>query len=141
MAGRCSRYKIQADETIFFFFFQAALLSSLVNGKVFMEWVSPAVLKAYQWQVSSHKMKFLEFIKSSHGMLNLNRRFFFLFQVSTLETAYREVSDVYDVTGVKGLSEDMIQKLPECALHSEEMIQLYNEIGCSICLEVRNSYR
>ncbi|KAK9209703.1 hypothetical protein WN944_002071 [Citrus x changshan-huyou] len=84
---------------------KAALLSSLVNGKVFMEWVSPAVLKAYQWQVS------------------------------TLETAYREVSDVYDVTGVKGLSEDMIQKLPECALHSEEMIQLYNEIGCSICLE------
>lgn len=76
MAGRCSRYKIQADETIFFFF-QAALLSSLVNGKVFMEWVSPAVLKAYQWQVSSHKMKFLEFIKSSHSMLNLNRRFFF----------------------------------------------------------------
>lgn len=61
----------------FFFFFQAALLSSLVNGKVFMEWVSPAVLKAYQWQVSNHKMKFLEFIKSSHGMLNLNRRFFF----------------------------------------------------------------
>lgn len=77
MAGRCSGYKIQADETIFFFFFQAALLSSLVNGKVFMEWVSPAVLKAYQWQVSNHKMKFLEFIKSSHGMLNLNRRFFF----------------------------------------------------------------
>lgn len=84
---------------------KAALLSSLVNGKVFMEWVSPAVLKAYQWQVS------------------------------TLETAYREVSDVYDVTGVKGLSEDMIQKLPECALHSEELIQLDNEIGCSICLE------
>ncbi|XP_022867876.1 NEP1-interacting protein 2-like [Olea europaea var. sylvestris] len=30
--------------------FQVALICSLVNGKIFMEWVSPAVLKAYQWQ-------------------------------------------------------------------------------------------
>lgn len=33
-------------------FLQLALLTSLMNGKVFMEWVSPAMLKAYQWQVS-----------------------------------------------------------------------------------------
>lgn len=31
---------------------QTALLVSIMNGKVFMEWVCPAVLKAYQWQVS-----------------------------------------------------------------------------------------
>lgn len=38
-------------ETCMLFVFQAALICSLVNGKIFMEWVSPAVLKAYQWQV------------------------------------------------------------------------------------------
>nr|GFB93461.1 NEP1-interacting protein-like 1 [Tanacetum cinerariifolium] len=31
-------------------FSKVALLHSLLNGKVFTEWVSPAVLKAYQWQ-------------------------------------------------------------------------------------------
>ncbi|KAI7981763.1 NEP1-interacting protein 2 [Camellia lanceoleosa] len=31
-------------------FSKVAALLSLINGKVFMEWVSPAVLKAYQWQ-------------------------------------------------------------------------------------------
>ncbi|KAF6168104.1 hypothetical protein GIB67_011489 [Kingdonia uniflora] len=29
---------------------QIAMLGSLVNGKIFREWVSPAMLKAYQWQ-------------------------------------------------------------------------------------------
>lgn len=37
-------------------FVQVALICSLVNGKIFMEWVSPAVLKAYQWQVSIHSL-------------------------------------------------------------------------------------
>ncbi|CAA2984750.1 NEP1-interacting -like 1 [Olea europaea subsp. europaea] len=32
-------------------FSKVALICSLMNGKIFMEWVSPAVLKAYQWQV------------------------------------------------------------------------------------------
>ncbi|KAJ6301116.1 hypothetical protein OIU77_015427 [Salix suchowensis] len=31
---------------------KVALLHSLLNGKVFIEWVGPALLKAYQWQVS-----------------------------------------------------------------------------------------
>lgn len=35
------------------FLLQVALLRSLVDGKVFMEWVGPAVLKAYQWQASN----------------------------------------------------------------------------------------
>ncbi|GKC75480.1 hypothetical protein Tco_1126254 [Tanacetum coccineum] len=32
-------------------FSKVSLLSSLVNGQVFTDWVTPAVLKAYQWQV------------------------------------------------------------------------------------------
>ncbi|EPS69499.1 hypothetical protein M569_05267, partial [Genlisea aurea] len=34
-------------------FSKVALICSLLNGKIFTEWVSPAVLKAYQWQVSA----------------------------------------------------------------------------------------
>ena len=33
---------------------QVALFGSIFDGKAFREWVSPAVLKAYQWQVSKY---------------------------------------------------------------------------------------
>ncbi|XP_076922952.1 NEP1-interacting protein 2-like [Bidens hawaiensis] len=39
-------------------FSKVALLHSLLNGKVFIEWVSPAVLKAYQWQTSDMETSF-----------------------------------------------------------------------------------
>ncbi|KAK9057061.1 hypothetical protein SSX86_024428 [Deinandra increscens subsp. villosa] len=39
-------------------FSKVALLHSLLNGKVFTEWVSPAVLKAYQWQTSGIETSF-----------------------------------------------------------------------------------
>ncbi|XP_022717915.1 NEP1-interacting protein-like 1 [Durio zibethinus] len=84
---------------------KVALLVSLVNGKVFIEWVSPAVLKAYQWQMSS------------------------------LESTYREISDIYDVNGEKGLSRSCIQKLPVHEFHSSEMIKSREESSCSICLQ------
>ncbi|XP_071701515.1 NEP1-interacting protein 2-like [Rutidosis leptorrhynchoides] len=41
-------------------FSKVALLDSLLNGKVFIEWVSPAVLKAYQWQTSATEMGFTD---------------------------------------------------------------------------------
>ncbi|KAK6229727.1 hypothetical protein SCA6_018678 [Theobroma cacao] len=84
---------------------KVALLVSLVNGKVFIEWVSPAVLKAYQWQMNS------------------------------LESTYREISDIYDVNGAKGLSRSCIQKLPVHEFHPSEMIKSREESSCSICLQ------
>ncbi|KAK9155717.1 hypothetical protein Sjap_003197 [Stephania japonica] len=59
------------------------IFGSLLNGKIFREWVSPAMLKAYQWQVGG------------------------------LETSYGEISDIYDIEGPKGLSHSVIKKLPE----------------------------
>ncbi|KAK8591611.1 hypothetical protein V6N13_031650 [Hibiscus sabdariffa] len=84
---------------------KVALLVSLVNGKVFVEWVSPAVLKAYQWQMNS------------------------------LESTYREISDIYDVNGGKGLSRSCIQKLPMHKFPSVEMIKSREESSCSICIQ------
>ncbi|XP_062168537.1 NEP1-interacting protein 1 [Alnus glutinosa] len=84
---------------------KVALLGSLMNGRVFVEWVCPAVLKAYQWQVRN------------------------------LETTYREVSDIYDISGVKGLSNNCIQKLPMHKFHSRKMIESCHDFCCSICLQ------
>ncbi|KAJ6293267.1 hypothetical protein OIU77_008748 [Salix suchowensis] len=72
---------------------KVALLQSLLNGKAFSEWAGPALLTAYQCQVTA-----------------------------ILETTYREISDIYDTNGVSGLSEDCIQKLPEFIYQSDSNI-------------------
>ncbi|BFG29555.1 hypothetical protein CerSpe_158310 [Prunus speciosa] len=84
---------------------KVALLGGMVNGTVFMEWVSSAVLKAYNWQVSN------------------------------LETTYREISGIYDIAGAKGLSHECIQRLPQSAFRSSNMIESCNDFCCSICLQ------
>ncbi|KAK6269651.1 zinc finger protein [Theobroma cacao] len=119
---------------------KVALLVSLVNGKVFIEWVSPAVLKAYQWQVSKvfsvgkQNYSFLSicvFCFSFHLTGNLKE----MFQMNSLESTYREISDIYDVNGAKGLSRSCIQKLPVHEFHPSEMIKSREESSCSICLQ------
>ncbi|XP_015582958.2 NEP1-interacting protein 2 isoform X2 [Ricinus communis] len=86
-------------------FSKVALFYSLMNGKVFMEWVSPAVLKAYQWQMNA------------------------------LETTYREISDILDTSGNRGLSENLIQNLPDFTFQSSNTCQLQCHEFCSICLQ------
>ncbi|OIT01823.1 PREDICTED: NEP1-interacting protein-like 1 [Nicotiana attenuata] len=86
-------------------FSKVALVCSLVNGKVFMEWVSPAVLKAYQWQVS------------------------------TVETSLREISDIFDINATRGLSQEVIQKLPKYNFCSVNTCREFQEVTCAICLQ------
>ncbi|CAL5392841.1 unnamed protein product [Camellia sinensis] len=86
-------------------FSKVALLLSLINGKVFMEWVSPAVLKAYQWQIS------------------------------TPESSFSENSDIFDVNGNRGLSQDCINKLPKNKFQSSKTERPCHAINCIICLE------
>ncbi|KAG6392028.1 hypothetical protein SASPL_146231 [Salvia splendens] len=82
-------------------FSKAALICSLVNGKIFMEWVSPAVLKAYQWQIS------------------------------TMETGLMEISDIFEVNTIRGLSQDAIKGLPSFEFNSAET----SNTNCAICLQ------
>ncbi|VVA22784.1 PREDICTED: NEP1-interacting [Prunus dulcis] len=84
---------------------KVALLGGMVKGKVFMEWVSSAVLKAYHWQVSN------------------------------LETTYRDISEIYDIAGAKGLSHECIQRLPQSTFRSSNTIESCNDFCCSICLQ------
>ncbi|KAI3503440.1 hypothetical protein L1887_31881 [Cichorium endivia] len=41
-------------------FSKVALIHSLLIGKVFVEWVNPDVLKAYQWQTSAIEMSLVD---------------------------------------------------------------------------------
>ncbi|KAL3821046.1 hypothetical protein ACJIZ3_006951 [Penstemon smallii] len=89
-------------------FSKVALICSLVNGKIFMEWVSPAVLKAYQWQISS------------------------------METSLREISDIFEVNTSRGLSEDTINELPIFKFYKVDTVTSFLDSSCSICLQDLN---
>ncbi|XP_051126134.1 NEP1-interacting protein 2-like [Andrographis paniculata] len=87
-------------------FSKVALICSLVNGKIFMEWVSPAVLKAYQWQVS------------------------------TMDTGLRDIPDIFEVTAIRGLSEEAIKDLPSFNISSSVTTgSPSSDASCAICLQ------
>ncbi|CAI9088399.1 OLC1v1022709C2 [Oldenlandia corymbosa var. corymbosa] len=86
-------------------FSKVALICSLVNGKIFMEWVSPAVLKAYQWQISN------------------------------MDTSLREISDIFEVNGTRGLSHEAIRDLAKYKFRPNGM-ETSQETTCAICLMV-----
>ncbi|KAG5091013.1 hypothetical protein AAZX31_18G093800 [Glycine max] len=89
---------------------KVALLRSLLNGKLFMEWICPAVAQAYHCHISAHA------------------------------TTYREESDIYndnivrEIT-VEGVAWNIIQKLPVQQFNSSKMFKLYNDPCCSICFQ------
>ncbi|XP_061349791.1 NEP1-interacting protein 1-like [Gastrolobium bilobum] len=86
---------------------KVALLRSLLNGKLFMEWICPAVAQAYECHIN------------------------------TQERTYIEVSDTYDVRGVRvtAMPQNFIQKLPVQKFNYSKMLKLYHESCCSICFQ------
>ena len=57
--------------------------------------------------------------------------------MSTLDT-YREVYELYDISGGRGLSPECIQNLPQSTFHSGHVVDSSDELSCSICLQVGN---
>ncbi|XP_015898462.3 NEP1-interacting protein-like 1 isoform X2 [Ziziphus jujuba] len=58
-----------------------------------------------------------------------------LSKVSTVETNYREISDIYDIAAIKGLSQHCIQKLPSLKYHSSKLPDNPHDFCCSVCLQ------
>ncbi|KAI3804759.1 hypothetical protein L1987_26555 [Smallanthus sonchifolius] len=89
-------------------FSKVSFLCSLVNGQVFADWVTPAVFKAYQWQISG------------------------------VETSFADLFDACENNGSKGLCEDSISKLPRCMFkNSCKKVGRdgSHDSDCAICLQ------
>ncbi|CAA7409089.1 unnamed protein product [Spirodela intermedia] len=83
-----------------------AMFESLIDGKIFREWVSPAMLKAYQWQVSN------------------------------VDDGGREVSDVFDTAGATGMSPEAVRRLPKLEVCSMSAVETLPEgTTCAVCLQ------
>ncbi|XVF77439.1 hypothetical protein PTKIN_Ptkin14bG0043300 [Pterospermum kingtungense] len=58
-----------------------------------------------------------------------------LSKMNSLESTYREISDIYDVNGANGLSRSCIQKIPVLEFHTSDMIKSREKTSCAICLQ------
>ncbi|XP_072952157.1 NEP1-interacting protein 1-like isoform X2 [Typha angustifolia] len=83
------------------------IFDSLLNGKIYREWVSPAMLKAYQWQISA------------------------------TESSYNESSDIFDTNRNSGLPQEIVDgELPEFETSCNECVDPHGEIiSCAVCLQ------
>nr|XP_043630282.1 NEP1-interacting protein 2-like [Erigeron canadensis] len=86
-------------------FSKVSLLCSLVNGQIITDWVAPAMLKAYQWQVNG------------------------------VEANFVDIFDIFENNESKGLCEDSINKLPKCILKNSCKKIESHETDCVICLQ------
>ncbi|XP_020081433.1 NEP1-interacting protein 2-like, partial [Ananas comosus] len=85
---------------------KVAIFGSLLNGKIFREWVSPAILKAYQWQIN------------------------------TIEASDTDNFDFLGVDREIGLLPEILRKLPELEISCGEIVDSCGEmISCAICLQ------
>ncbi|KAL2931388.1 NEP1-interacting protein 2 [Bienertia sinuspersici] len=90
---------------------KVALFGSIFDGKAFREWVSPAILKAYQWQTSMN-----EGFDNEEGL------------------------DIYNIVEIRGVCPEQIKKLPSINFHhnyssDSNLPNSHDEVCCTICLQ------
>ncbi|XP_059277284.1 NEP1-interacting protein 1-like isoform X3 [Lycium ferocissimum] len=56
-------------------------------------------------------------------------------KVSTVESSLREISDIFDINATKGLSQEVIEKLPKYNFCSVNNCSESQEVTCAICLQ------
>ncbi|XP_004491399.1 NEP1-interacting protein 1-like [Cicer arietinum] len=106
IAGAIAAIELMSFASLCEPFSKVALLRSLLNGKLFVEWICPTVAQAY------------------------------LFYINSLESTFGEMfSDIHDSMGVKGMPQSCIMKLPFHKFNSNKMMKLYRESCCSICFQ------
>lgn len=118
------------------------MFESLIDGKIFREWVSPAMLKAYQWQVETENPT-PEVTGDGEGSEANSTLLLRLSQVaSTVDSEGREASDFFDTGGAAGMSPEAIRRLPKLEVFSMSTGEIVREgTTCAVCLQVRERNR
>ncbi|XP_068668168.1 NEP1-interacting protein 2-like isoform X2 [Aristolochia californica] len=86
-------------------FSKIAVLTSLINGKIYREWVGLAILKAYQWQINELENE-----------------------------AAVTTFDMFNIGAGNGIPPEFVKKLPAFSFSQEKASGLRGETNCAICL-------
>lgn len=59
--------------------------------------------------------------------------------MGAVETNFEEVTNIFDIGGVKGLPGDLVDKIPKIKITNTNNIDNSGErVSCSVCLQVRD---
>ncbi|XP_051136113.1 NEP1-interacting protein-like 2 [Andrographis paniculata] len=93
-------------------FSKVAVICSVLNGKIFVEWMNPAILKPYQWQWQP--------------------------QVTTTNPSFMEIPEIFEANAVRRLRHSSINELPVYVFCSDTKTRSstrFTETTCAICLQ------
>ncbi|KAL5978599.1 Calcium-dependent protein kinase 15 [Asimina triloba] len=117
-----------------------AMFGSLVNGKIFPEWVSPAMLKAYQWQVGRPFTRAICTFVQNDWLIRsgpCDPSFIATELISMLESNHIDESDIFDVSSNSGVTLEFVKKLPHFRI-SRSNTSVDSCCGadcCAVCLQ------
>ncbi|WVZ11627.1 hypothetical protein V8G54_016157 [Vigna mungo] len=85
---------------------QIDVIASLLSGRLVRERIGPAMLSAVQNQMGA------------------------------VETSFDEVQNIFDTGGAKGLSGDLVEKIPKIKITTDNNIDASGDrVSCSVCLQ------
>jgi len=59
------------------------------------------------------------------------------YQMGAVETSFDEVQNIFDTGGAKGLSGDLVEKIPKIKITTDNNIDASGDrVSCSVCLQV-----
>lgn len=62
------------------------------------------------------------------------------FQMGAVEMSYDEATNIFDTGGAKGLSGDLVEKIPKIKITNNNNVDASGErVSCSVCLQVCSS--
>ena len=62
------------------------------------------------------------------------------FQMGAAEMGFDEVTNIFDTGGAKGLSGDLVEKIPKIKITNKNNVDASGErVSCSVCLQVCSS--
>ncbi|XP_020216951.1 NEP1-interacting protein 1 isoform X1 [Cajanus cajan] len=114
------------------------VIASLLSGRLVRERIGPAMLSAVQSQVVCFAQRLFAMmtLKFSYALPVLADTFALAYQMGAVENSFDEVQNIFDTGGAKGLSGDLVEKIPKIKITTDNNVDASGDrVSCSVCLQ------
>ncbi|KAH1266841.1 NEP1-interacting protein 1 [Glycine soja] len=107
------------------------VIVSLLSGRLVRERIGPAMFSAVQ---SQFQLKAISRFAYELPLLADNSAL--AYQMGAVETSFDEVQNIFDTGGSKGLSGDLVDKIPKIKITTDNNVDASGDrVSCSVCLQ------
>ncbi|KAH1224055.1 NEP1-interacting protein 1 [Glycine soja] len=119
------------------------VIASLLSGRLVRERIGPAMLSAVQSQVIcfanlhlASKLSLAICLEFAHELPLLADNSALAYQMGAVEASFDEVQNIFDTGGSKGLSGDLVEKIPKIKITTDNNFDASGDrVSCSVCLQ------